>query len=83
MTQITNETPRTTWFPANINPVRAGLYETERFCVGEDASGVHLAQWNGATWSYASDCGWMYAGDCMVMDAHDGDQWRGLTEETK
>jgi len=74
---------RTPWFPANVNPVRAGLYETERFCVSEPASGVHLAQWNGANWSYAHDCGFTLAGDRMTMCAWDGDQWRGLTEETK
>lgn len=80
MTQITNDM-KTDWFPASVKPVRAGLYETERFQVTDAAAGIRLARWDGFNWRYVESTGLMPAGGRMEMCTRDGDRWRGLTEE--
>lgn len=72
MTQNT----RTEWFPADISPVRAGLYECERGVPreGEMSRLLQMLHWDGAGWSYPNHH--MHA----AMYVSQGDKWRGLTK---
>lgn len=69
MTQITNDM-KTDWFPAEVNPVRKGFYETKLAGVDE----IWLRYWDHNSWWYDGAVEFV---ECIVQDR----EWRGLTEE--
>jgi len=75
---------RTPWFPADINPVRAGVYRVQKAALGEG-----WAHWNGKTWSHGYYRAELTAEAAITLErrhnagAHPVLSWRGLTEETK
>lgn len=66
----------TQWYPANVHPVRDGLYETR---VG---GGLTWSVWEGGFWLFAST----EKEECLRMAAQGSKsfwqlrEWRGLTE---
>jgi hypothetical protein len=67
---------KTEWFPANVKPVRVGVYRVEK------SFGVVWAHWNGKSWSHGctqrnvpADVAWFYDQAYPVIE------WRGLAEK--
>ena len=83
MTRITHDM-LTDWYPADIDPVRVGQYECDRWIppgrgIPDDPTDSAQRQvvqlfWNGNFWSY--ECGVK-----ALMYVSQGDCWRGLNRE--
>lgn len=70
---------KTEWFPADVMPTRAGLYEVYRpifECEGATIPPSHMLRWTGLRWVYAYHIGLSDDGDFADMSGDD--RWRGL-----
>lgn len=82
MIRITNDM-LTGWYPADVKPVRIGVYET----IGED--GAHwLSFWHGGVWGWGIRLKGVDAGAWPRVPFHRNESptfqartWRGITEE--
>jgi hypothetical protein len=63
----------TAWFPASMNPARAGWYEANGFRIVDQL----FLYWTGDTWEYYG----ANADKFPQFGSHERDQWRGLAAE--
>jgi hypothetical protein len=71
----------TDWYPADVKPVRVGVYETKSPVLAGDPG--WYAYWNGDAWSW----GFLSKYSAYLKRKERGKfqnrQWRGLTEQAK
>ena len=68
----------TPWFPANVKPVRAGVYE-----VKEDDPPAWYRRWDGECWYVGDATPERAAQETIVLASWLRAPWRGLAEEPK
>lgn len=67
---------KTDWFPANIKPVRAGVYET-------NYAGQSYAYFDGKRWGWANPTVAKARKDTRTHGAYQAKEWRGFNKEQK
>jgi hypothetical protein len=66
----------TPWFPSNIKPVRAGVYQT-------NYAGSTYTYFDGKRWSWSNPTLKSANKDRDTHGAYQQKEWRGFTEEQK
>jgi hypothetical protein len=67
----------TPWFPANVKPVRAGVYEIQ------DSLAAWYRRWDGMNWYVGDSEPERAAQETIVLASYLRAPWRGLAEEPK
>jgi hypothetical protein len=68
----------TPWFPANVKPVRAGVYEIQ-----DDGPPAWYRRWDGKDWYVGDATPKRAAQEAVVLASYLRAPWRGLAEEPK
>ncbi len=67
----------TPWFPADVKPVRAGVYEIQ------DSAASWYRRWDGKNWYIGDATPERAAQEAVVLASYLRAPWRGLAEEPK
>ncbi len=67
----------TPWFPANVKPVRAGVYEIQ------DGLAAWYRRWDGLRWYVGGPTPGWASNEIIGLDNGHRAPWRGLAEEPK
>jgi hypothetical protein len=71
----------TPWFPSDIEPARAGVYEVKFLCFGRWY--VAFSYWDGYRWYNDRASPEDALGEPWTPGANQNKEWRGFTEEQK